>query len=94
MIIIIILWIQNGGKLICEAKVRYSSPLLKCSVRISNHKELSEMSPDHYPLSDSTTLYHVQFDKPVQAIAPGQYVVLYEGDVCLGGGKIVESSKL
>jgi tRNA-uridine 2-sulfurtransferase len=31
---------------------------------------------------------HLQFDTPQRAITPGQSVVLYEGNVCLGGGII------
>lgn len=30
----------------------------------------------------------VDFDDPVRAITPGQAVVLYDGDVCLGGATI------
>lgn len=30
----------------------------------------------------------VTFDEPQQAIAPGQYLVLYDGEVCLGGAEI------
>jgi len=33
----------------------------------------------------------LDFDNPQRAVTPGQSVVLYEGDICLGGG-IIESS--
>lgn len=38
-------------------------------------------------LEDSGNL-HVKFDEPQRAITPGQYVVLYEGEQCLGGARI------
>jgi tRNA-specific 2-thiouridylase len=41
---------------------------------------------------------HVEFARPQRAVSPGQAVVLYDGDLVLGGGRIsaefkVESSK-
>ena len=39
-----------------------------------------------YPISDQ--YYQIDFDTPQRAVTPGQYAVLYDGAVCLGGGTI------
>ncbi|CAM4133114.1 tRNA 2-thiouridine(34) synthase MnmA [Paenibacillus alkaliterrae] len=37
---------------------------------------------------------HIVFDKPQKAVTPGQAVVLYDGDICLGGGTIDTVQKI
>ena len=44
-----------------------------------------------YPLSDGTA--KVVFDQPQRALTPGQAVVLYDGDLVVGGGTITKVIK-
>jgi tRNA-specific 2-thiouridylase len=34
---------------------------------------------------------HITFDQPERAITPGQSVVIYDGEACLGGAVIEEA---
>ena len=38
----------------------------------------------------SKTKAKIIFDKPQKAVTPGQFVVFYKKNVCLGGGKIIK----
>lgn len=55
------------------AKTRYRQADQPCEVLISDNKESME----------------VIFDQPQRAITPGQSIVLYQQDICLGGGVII-----
>ena len=57
---------------------------LRCSAKIRyRHKE--QPCTVTQPEDD---LLRVEFDQPQRAITPGQSVVLYDGDVVIGGGII------
>ena len=49
-------------------------------------EEIRKESPCHY--------VKITFDEPIRAITKGQSVVLYDGDVVLGGGCIIETGIL
>lgn len=57
----------------CTAKTRYRQTDIPVSIEV---------------ISDDQKEIRVQFKSPERAPTPGQYVVLYQGDVCLGGGII------
>ncbi|MBI4237323.1 MAG: tRNA 2-thiouridine(34) synthase MnmA [Deltaproteobacteria bacterium] len=57
----------------------------------------AKIRAQHTPAScrvtvDGVETLHVEFDTPQSAITPGQAVVLYDGDVVLGGGWIEKSA--
>jgi tRNA-specific 2-thiouridylase len=56
------------------AQIRYHGEQLPCQIKISSKKSKNESE--------------VIFDKPVM-VAGGQSIVVYDGDVCLGGGVVV-----
>jgi tRNA-uridine 2-sulfurtransferase len=71
-------WIAAGAPnlpLRCMAKTRYRQPDQSCVV-----------TP--YSFADGRPGLEVQFQVPQRAITPGQFVVFYQEDECLGGATI------
>ena len=64
--------------LTCQAKIRYRGEDAECRV---SEFDLQEKSGPHKDLL-------VEFTKPQWAVAPGQSIVFYQNDECLGGGVI------
>ena len=60
---------------------------LVCKARVRYRQE--EQPACAIPLTNG--MVKVVFNEPISAIAPGQAVVLYQGDVVLGGGTIVSA---
>lgn len=58
---------------------------IRCKARVRYRH--TEQPATVYPLPDGTA--QVVFDMPQRAITPGQTVVLYDGDIVIGGGTIL-----
>ena len=61
----------------CAARIRHRQPLQWCTV---SHNQCNEHG--------NRRLLHVHFEQPQRAVAPGQSVVFYDDDECLGGAVI------
>ena len=65
---------MNQSKLL-QAKIRYRQSPQNCQLR---------------EISDQPSQLILDFKQPQRAVTPGQYAVLYDGELCLGGGIISE----
>ncbi|MCV6612722.1 MAG: tRNA 2-thiouridine(34) synthase MnmA [Amphritea sp.] len=61
----------------CKAKVRYRQSDQSCTI---------------YPAPEGEG-YRIEFDEPQRAVTPGQSVVIYDDEICLGGGVIETTGK-
>ncbi len=57
----------------CQAKVRYRQTDQPCTI---------------YQDKDDSNMVKVVFDQPQRAVTPGQSIVFYDGEICMGGGII------
>ena len=57
-------------------------------VMAKSRSRMTEQPATVYPESDGFA--RVEFDEPQRAITPGQAIVLYDGDIVVGGGTITE----
>lgn len=87
-------WIIDAPEmpLHCTCKVRYRQPDVPCTVERVSTAQAGPCNEEAGQSEDSQsterTMLKVTFDNPVAAIAPGQSVVFYNGQDCLGGAII------
>ena len=85
------------------AQTRYGGTAVACVARVLHRGQPSTITPTKFgppnQVSDAfqnsegdetdSTLLEVFFASPTRALTPGQALVLYENDVCLGGGVVL-----
>ncbi|MBN1684798.1 MAG: tRNA 2-thiouridine(34) synthase MnmA [Gammaproteobacteria bacterium] len=72
-------WISGNAPplpFLCTAKIRYRQKDQECTISMQSVKTNRDLS------------LLVTFKNPQRAITPGQFVVFYDGEICLGGGAI------
>lgn len=66
-----------------------SMPEIKGELRITARARYNQKEQPASVVQTAPDSIHVTFDEPQRAIAKGQAVVLYDGDIVVGGGTIV-----
>lgn len=82
----------------CTVKLRYRQPDIRARVHFKNSAALNDaylkfwqQHNSLHPAVGEDIL--IEFDHEVEAVSPGQEAVLYYGDYCLGGGRIIYALK-
>ena len=80
-------------ELIAKDWVWFPFPALNAPLRVhaKARSRMTEQLATVYPMEDGAA--RVVFDEPQRAMTPGQAVVLYDGDIVVGGGTITEVCK-
>lgn len=76
-------WVDGQGPQLpcrCTAKTRYRQDDQSCT--------LSAIAAENAIDTSHNSRYQVEFDQPQRAVTPGQSVVFYLDELCLGGGVI------
>jgi len=76
----------------CNAKTRYRQADQQCIITALSNKE-SNKEPNKESNSENESICEVTFENTQRAITPGQSIVFYQGDECLGGGIITNTLK-
>lgn len=64
----------------CTVKTRYRQEDVACIV--------SPLEKKHNANTEETLEYQIDFIEPQSSVTPGQSVVFYQDEICLGGGII------
>lgn len=83
---------ENVGKYTC--KTRYNECTSSCYVHLGgDSREPSQLFLGGFGTDSCDSDLHVRFEHPARAITPGQALVLYDEELCLGGGPLAQAGK-
>jgi tRNA-uridine 2-sulfurtransferase len=81
----------GGAEFRAEVRVRHRGALVPATVHRESRSRAGT-NPGSGPAGAAAGRWIIETDTPVWAAAPGQAAVLYDGDRCLGGGRIAPAS--
>ena len=76
------------GEVLVEVEAAGVNPVDLGNPRQLTAKVRYRQSDQRCTLERTASGYRAVFDEPQRAVTPGQSVVFYDGEVCLGGGVI------
>ena len=80
-----------SGALRAKDWVWYPFPALSEPLRVTAKTRHSQHEQEATVFPEENGFARVEFDQPQRAVTPGQAVVLYQGDLVIGGGTITEA---